>query len=147
VGLATAQLTSVLLEDVPVAVSGQASGLQSAGRQLGSALGVALLGGLLISTLGTRTEAALTALGLPEQMRTGIVTAVHDSAGIAIAGLQADPSSAASAAAAGQAMVDASRLTTGAAALVLLLGLLATFALPRSRPGRPVAAEGSAVTQ
>jgi hypothetical protein len=44
-------------------------------------------------------------------------------------------------------MVDASRLTTGAAALVLLLGLLATFALPRSRPGRPVAAEGSAVTQ
>ncbi len=45
VGFATAQLTSLLLRDVPLDESGLASGLQSV-RQIGSALGVALLGGL-----------------------------------------------------------------------------------------------------
>ena len=44
VGMATAQLTSVILADIPVNESGQASGLQSTFRQLGSALGVAILG-------------------------------------------------------------------------------------------------------
>ena len=52
VGMATAQLTSVILAEIPVAESGQASGLQSTFRQLGSALGVAILGTLLITTLG-----------------------------------------------------------------------------------------------
>ncbi|CAB4925123.1 unannotated protein [freshwater metagenome] len=59
VGLATAQLTSVILADVPVAQSGQASGLQSTFRQLGSSLGVALLGALFFTTLGsTRIQGA-----------------------------------------------------------------------------------------
>jgi hypothetical protein len=59
VGLATAQLTSVILADVPVSQSGQASGLQSTFRQLGSSLGVALLGALFFTTLGsTRIQGA-----------------------------------------------------------------------------------------
>ena len=59
VGLATAQLTSVILADVPVEQSGQASGLQSTFRQLGSSLGVALLGALFFTTLGsTRIQGA-----------------------------------------------------------------------------------------
>ena len=45
--MATAQLTSVILADIPVNESGQASGLQSTFRQLGSALGVGLATGLL----------------------------------------------------------------------------------------------------
>ena len=53
VGLATAQLTSVILAEVPIAQSGQASGLQSTFRQLGSSLGVALLGALFFTTLGS----------------------------------------------------------------------------------------------
>ena len=66
VGMATAQLTSLLVHDVPVDESGQASGLQSTVRQLGSALGVAVLGGLLIGSLGRTTEASLAALSLPQ---------------------------------------------------------------------------------
>ncbi|CAB4700509.1 unannotated protein [freshwater metagenome] len=59
VGLATAQLTSVILADVPVSQSGQASGLQSTFRQLGSSLGVALLGALFFTRLGsTRIQGA-----------------------------------------------------------------------------------------
>lgn len=131
VGMATAQLTSLLLADVPVDESGQASGLQSSVRQLGSALGVALLGGLLVTTLGSRTRDALVGLGMPGGAVDQIAAAVKDSAGIAIAGLQARPGGAAVAEAAGQAMIDASRLTTAVAAVALLVGVLATLALPK----------------
>ncbi|MER2138260.1 MAG: DHA2 family efflux MFS transporter permease subunit, partial [Arthrobacter sp.] len=41
VGLATAQLTSVILAEVPLAKSGQGSATQSTARQTGSALGIA----------------------------------------------------------------------------------------------------------
>lgn len=52
-GLASAQLTSTTLRDVPPASSGAGSATQSTVRQLGSALGSAL-GGLMLSTfLGT----------------------------------------------------------------------------------------------
>lgn len=57
VGLATAQLTNVIMVDVPVAQSGQASGLQSTVRQIGSALGIAILGTVLVTTLATATPA------------------------------------------------------------------------------------------
>ncbi len=131
VGMATAQLTSLLLTDVPVDESGQASGLQSTVRQLGSALGVAVLGGLLISTLGRSTRSNLEALSLPSSVVDKVTAAVSDSAGTAIAALQAQPSASAVATAATDAMVHASRLTTGFAAVALVVGLLATFRLPR----------------
>ena len=139
VGMATAQLTSLLLHDVPVDESGQASGLQSTVRQLGSALGVAVLGGLLIGSLGRTTESNLAALSLPPATVTSVTNAVTDSAGTAIAGLQAQPNLAAVADAASAAMIHASRLTTGFACLALIIGLLATFRLPLTalvaRPG------------
>lgn len=131
VGMATAQLTSLLLSDVPVGESGQASGLQSTVRQLGSALGVALLGGLLVSTLASATRHNLGALGLPAGTVDRLSAAVKDSAGTAIAGLQTAPGMHDAAAAAGDAMIHASQVTTGLAAVALLLGLAATFALPR----------------
>ena len=52
VGLATAQLTGVVLVDVPVEQSGQGSGTQSTSRQIGSALGIAILGTVLFAGLG-----------------------------------------------------------------------------------------------
>jgi hypothetical protein len=53
VGLGTAQLINVILRDVPVTQSGQASGTQSTSRQVGVSLGVAILGAVLWSTLST----------------------------------------------------------------------------------------------
>lgn len=131
VGWATAQLTSLLLSDVPREESGQASGLQSTVRQLGSALGVALLGGLLVTQLAARTREGLAGLSLPGEVVDPLVTAVKDSAGTAIAGLQRDPTMGSVADAAAQAMVEASKVTTAAGSVALLVGLLATFALPR----------------
>ena len=59
VGLATAQLTGVVLQDVPVQASGQASGTQSTARQIGSALGIAVLGTVLFTSLGSALDSRL----------------------------------------------------------------------------------------
>jgi len=130
VGMATAQLTSVILAEIPVAESGQASGLQSTFRQLGSALGVAILGTLLIGTLGRSTTASLEAAGAPAPVVTAVGEAVSGSAGAVIPSLQADPATAAYGDAAADAMIHASKVTTGVASVVIALGLAATIALP-----------------
>lgn len=54
VGLASAQVTSLVLGDVPVEQSGAGSAVQSTVRQVGSALGSAMGGSVLTAVLGTR---------------------------------------------------------------------------------------------
>lgn len=132
VGLATAQLTNVILADVPVEQSGEASGLQSTVRQLGSALGIALLGTLLVSTLTTNFSGALDSIaGLSASDKISVLALVNGSIGAAIPGLTTQNATAAAVVdAARAALVDAARLTTFAAAVVLLLGLVATLRLP-----------------
>jgi len=148
VGLATAQLTSVILAEVPVAESGQASGFQTTVRQLGSALGVAVLGTVLIATLASSTTTRVEATGSSTAETAHAVAIVRESAGAAIPALLADPATKAAGVAAADAMVHASRWTTGLAAGVLVLGLAATLALPplpgdaergqgRTRPAAP----------
>ncbi len=132
VGMATAQLTSVILADIPVHESGQASGLQSTLRQVGSALGVAVLGTLLIATLGHSAAAHIGATDTPVASQQHIVDAVTHSAGAAIPSFQADPTTSAAGDAAAAGMIDASKTTTGVAAGIIALGLLSTFALPAS---------------
>ncbi|HZK60145.1 MAG TPA: MFS transporter [Cryobacterium sp.] len=135
VGMATAQLTSVILADVPVSQSGQASGLQSTFRQLGSALGIAVLGTLLVSTLAAQAADNLRSVpGLDSDARTKIVSVVKESAGAAIPEVGSLPQGGPAAQAAAEtAMVTAARITTLSAAGIILLGLLATIALPAMR--------------
>ncbi|WP_156376696.1 DHA2 family efflux MFS transporter permease subunit [Yonghaparkia sp. Root332] len=133
VGLATAQLTGVVLQDVPVAASGQASGTQSTARQLGSALGIAVLGTVLFTSLGGALDTRLEADGLPTAARDEIVQVVVDSAGAAIPAL--DAQSAQVAMEARQAFSDATRYSAFAAAGFLAIGLLATLRLTGSGGG------------
>ena len=135
VGMATAQLTNVILVDVPVAQSGQASGLQSTVRQLGAALGVAMLGTLLVSTLGAATADNLSSVpGLNDPAQKQVVSIVKGSAGAAIPEIGRMPGGQPAQAAAESAMVSAARITTLSAAGIILLGLLATIALPPMKP-------------
>ena len=127
VGLATAQLTGVVLQDVPVGQSGSGSGTQSTARQVGSALGIAVLGTILFTALGSQLDSRLADSGVPEADRTSVVNAVVDSAGSAIAAL--DQQSPAAADAARSAFSDATRLSAFAAAGFLGLGLLSTLRL------------------
>ncbi|MBS2938686.1 MFS transporter [Nocardioides sp. J2M5] len=133
VGFATAQLTGVVLADVPVERSGQGSGTQSTSRQVGSAFGIAILGTILFTVLGARLDAELAGQGVPEQARVQVVEAVKGSAGAAIPGLAADPSTAQAAQDARQALTDATRVAAAAAAGFLLLGLLASLSLGSAR--------------
>lgn len=133
VGLATAQLTGVVLQDVPVQASGQASGTQSTARQIGSALGIAVLGTVLFTSLGSNLEARLDASGVPADQRDGILSLVVDSAGSAIPSLDAQsPDVAADARA---AFSDATKFAAFTAAGFLAIGLLATLRLTSPVPG------------
>lgn len=134
VGLATAQLTGVVLSDVPVAQSGQGSGTQSTARQIGSALGIAILGTVLFSSTSTILTQKLDDRGLPESVATPIVSAVVDSAGAAIAGFADNPATRPLVADAKEAFSDATRYAAFTAAGFLSVGFLATLSLGTRRP-------------
>ena len=65
IGLATAQLTGVIMVDVPMEKGGQGSGSQSTVRQIGSALGIAVLGTLLFGITTSSVDANIQALPSP----------------------------------------------------------------------------------
>jgi EmrB/QacA subfamily drug resistance transporter len=96
VGLATAQLTSIVLSEIPPGRSGLASGTNSTMRQVGSALGVAILGTVLFVSLtgGTRDNLAVALPAVPSQCRELLVTLVDESAGQVLPALR-NPSAAA----------------------------------------------------
>jgi Na+/melibiose symporter-like transporter len=132
VGLATAQLTSVILADVDPVRSGQASGIQSTSRQIGSALGIAILGATLAAGLGSQSESRLVEAGIPPADAAATAKVVESSGGTAIPGLSAQlPAAAADAL--HEAGAAAARTTSLLAAGFVLVGLVATFLLPHQR--------------
>ena len=133
VGFATAQVTNVVLADVPEPSAGQGSGVQSVFRQLGSALGIAVLTTTFFSVLGSQLSARLTTSGLPTDQVDRLTRAVVGSAGAAIEGLGAQPQTAAVADAARVAMAHGISLGSYLAAVFLLAGLGATLLISGSR--------------
>jgi hypothetical protein len=131
VGLATAQLTGVVLGDVPVDQSGQGSGTSSTSRQIGSALGIAVLGTVLFTSVGLSLENKLADLGVPAAESSQIVDAVVDSAGAAIPALEAQGSEVAQAAR--DAFSEGTRYSAFAAAGFLVVGLVASLRLTGRR--------------
>jgi predicted MFS family arabinose efflux permease len=131
-GLATAQLTSAILIDIPPRQSGQASGMQSTVRQVGSALGIAILGTLLVVGLGARTEARLEELGtLPEDAGAAIADLVRTTAGAALPGIREMPDSGPVVEVIEDAFVASARTVALAAAGFITVGLAAASRLPQ----------------
>ncbi|SEB91216.1 drug resistance transporter, EmrB/QacA subfamily [Paramicrobacterium humi] len=129
VGLATAQLTGVVLADVPLSESGRGSGTQSTARQIGSALGIAVLGTVLFSSTGTVLGSLLDDASVPASTRDRIVTTVVDSAGAAIGPLEQNARTSEFAADARTALSDGTRAAAWSAAGFLVVGLAATASL------------------
>ncbi len=127
VGLATAQLTSVILAEVPLAKSGQGSATQSTARQTGSALGIAVLGTAFFTTLrtGTENQVADAVAGAPQL--AGAVDSVNATSGGSITALAADPQTAFIADAARDAMTSGASLAGWIAAGALLIGFLTSL--------------------
>ncbi|MBI4942727.1 MAG: MFS transporter [Actinobacteria bacterium] len=138
VGFATAQLTGIILADVPVAKSGQASGTQSTARQVGSAFGVAIVGAVLVTTLTSSATERLEAAGVPAAQTKALVTATTSSAGAAIGALRAEQGADAPAVVAlEEAYVAATRQVGLVASGLVLLGLFASFSLGNGHKDRP----------
>lgn len=127
IGFATAQVTNVVLADVPERSSGQGSGMQSVFRQLGSALGIAVLTTAFFSAISARLSSTLTSTGVPADQSDALTRAVVRSAGAAIDGFARQPQTEAVADAARQAMAHGVELGSYLAAVFLTLGLAATF--------------------
>ncbi|MCM6775120.1 DHA2 family efflux MFS transporter permease subunit [Nocardia sp. CDC159] len=130
-GLASAQLTGTVLAGVPPEASGQGSATQSTVRQVGSALGAAVLGGVLSIGLGRFLADRLAAVpGLAPHAADQAAEATRTSAGGAIAGLREHQGTDAVVDALARGFTDATRLTMLVAAAFLLLGFLATTRIP-----------------
>lgn len=148
VGLATAQLTGVIMVDVPVEKTGQASGSQSTVRQIGSALGIAVLGTVLFTATQTAIEERVSEVPaiaeMSPMMRDNfgkqIAQPVVETSGAIIPVLADElgqvgvPEDVAKqvVAAAGEGFTDGVKATGWTAALFLLLGLASTFGLGSS---------------
>lgn len=87
-GLASAQLTSVVLSEVPVSLSGQGAAAQSTIRQVGSALGTAFAGTALSIYLRSHLPTALEGAGVDAAQADQLADATLHSAGSNIPGLR-----------------------------------------------------------
>ncbi len=130
VGLATAQLTSVILADVPRAQSGQASGMQSTFRQVGSAIGIALLGSLLATGLASGTTDRLSKLDLPPQQVSGIAESVKASAGQSLVQIRQQANSGPVVTAIEDSFAHSARIVSFVAAGFVIFGFALSWFLP-----------------
>lgn len=162
VGFATAQLTSVIMVDIKDDKAGQASGMQSTVRQIGSALGIAVLGTTLFTAGHYSIQQRVVQLESLQQIGEGALPSFGDqianiaieSSGAAIPELEQQLVGAGAPTETSTQIVEASRqgftdgvkATGWAGAIFLLLGLattfnlgsksreIATFRKPRTRP-------------
>lgn len=133
-GFASAQLTNVVLEDVPPELSGGASAMTSTFRQVGSALGAAILGTVLFGALaGIFSDDLAKNSTLSADQQAQLVETVDSTAGQAIIGLEQKPGMKDVADEAKAAYTSAAKVTAGVAAGFVTMGLLVSFGLPRDR--------------
>lgn len=135
VGFDTAQLTNVILEDVPPQRSGGASSVTSTLRQVGSTLGSAVLGTVLFVSLGLalQNDLAVNQPNVSEQQRTQIVDEVVNSSGEAILPLEQQQGMAPIAQEAKESYTRAVKIMAACAGGAMVIGLLASFGLPADR--------------
>ncbi|MFM6962880.1 MAG: MFS transporter [Micrococcales bacterium] len=158
VGIATAQLTGVIMQDVPLEKVGQGSGTQSTARQVGSALGIAVLGTVLFTGITAHTSSQITGMAefnsypksQVQQLGDKVGQIVSTSQGGVVPSLSmllqyegvpqqfADPMQSA----AQRGFTDAVKTTAYAAAGFLAIGLAATYTIQGRRPEDELVVEG-----
>ena len=140
-GMASAQLTSTILVEVPSNKSGQGSAMQSTVRQIGSALGIAIIGTILVGFLNQDISGSLDNMKLPPKMQTAIETSVIDSAGASVSSLKAqngmlrmfpDKQKYDIITNINDGFTKSSVKTIGVSSLVLFSGFVLTLALPKN---------------
>jgi EmrB/QacA subfamily drug resistance transporter len=138
VGFSTAQLANVILSDIPPERSGLASATNSTMRQVGTALGSAILGTVLLVGLNTGTHDRLAQVpGLPPAQAQAIAISIEESAGQALVGLRSEPAAQVAIGPIEDAFVAAARTVGFVAAGFMGLGLAFSLLLPASSASVP----------
>lgn len=129
-GLASAQVASVVLADVPIERSGMGSATQTTFRQLGSSLGSAVAGSALAAGLTALLPAKLADLGIPAAGASAITDATVTSAGSAMSQLAAQaPDPAVLHAALTESFATATSISLAGSAVALGVGLVSALIL------------------
>jgi EmrB/QacA subfamily drug resistance transporter len=82
IGFATSQLTNVVLSDIPPEKAGSASGASGMVRQVGTALGIALIGAIFVSQATTHVAHDLASIpGMPVAVQHQIVKGISNGVG------------------------------------------------------------------
>jgi EmrB/QacA subfamily drug resistance transporter len=137
IGFASSQLTNVILSDIPDEKSGMASGTNSTVRQVGGALGVAVVGSVFASLTVQRTIDALRSSHLPATLRDTAVAGVHaQGAGFPVPHGTGAADAAVLSHALAQGITDAVQPALLLAAGFVAFGAVLSLLLPKVRPLR-----------
>jgi EmrB/QacA subfamily drug resistance transporter len=140
IGFATSQLTNVVLSDIPPAKAGSASGAAGMVRQVGTALGIALIGAIFVAQATSHVSSSLASAPIPPEAKAQIVHAVSEGVG----GGGSPPAGASPqiealvSHAVSSAVVDAARPAVSFAGVVVTIGALLSLLVPNIPPeGEP----------
>jgi hypothetical protein len=126
-----APATEAVMSALPKDKAGVGSAVNDTTRQVGGALGVAILGSILTSAYGSRLDAGLAGAPVPATAREGLAGA------LATAAQLPHESGAALATSAKEAFVHGMDVTVAAGTGVVLLGAILALALLPSRKAGP----------
>jgi EmrB/QacA subfamily drug resistance transporter len=138
IGFAIAQLTNVVLSEVPMESAGVASGANSTGRQVGSALGVSVIGSLLTIKTASAATSRIRASSLAASVKAQTLAGIH-TAGSGYApprSLSAGDAATVNSALA-HGVISGTRLALLFAVAVLVIGAVVSLLIP-SDIGHPV---------
>jgi EmrB/QacA subfamily drug resistance transporter len=133
-GVAVVPVTSAVLGHVPAAHSGMAAGATNTARQLGSVIGVTVLGALVNATITSGFGADLEQRGVPESLKHSIIS-ILETGGAGAQGLNIahpSPSIAPLVNAATSAFRDGIHLALVVSAALILASAVITAVMPRS---------------
>jgi EmrB/QacA subfamily drug resistance transporter len=138
IGFASSQLTNVILTDIPAEKSGVASGTNSTVRQVGAALGVAVIGSVFASLTVSKTVAAVQATRLPAALQSTAVARIHSQgAGFPVPRGTPPADAATLSHALATGLTDAARPAILVAAGFVTLGAFLSLLLPRTAGAPP----------
>jgi hypothetical protein len=132
IGFATSQLTNVVLSDIPPQKAGSASGAASMVRQVGTALGIALIGAIFVSQAASHLRHDLEASpSIPPALREAVLANVGDGIGEGPpAGTGDSPIGQQITRLVATSVADAARPAVAFAGIVVVLGALLSLLVP-----------------
>lgn len=137
IGFATSQLTNVVLSDIPPQKAGSASGAAGMVRQVGTALGIALIGAIFVSNAASHVRHDLRAdPSIPPAVAEQVSASVSDGVGGGAApkGSERSPLATRISQVVSNGVADASRPAVAFAGFVVTLGALISLLVPNIPP-------------